>query len=154
MRVGEPGQAFSAELVRAIADSGLPIAEVARRSGIRRSRLSDALRGNRHLPVAWLPQLPPSVLRPLLESLASRLGCALTDLPEEGAGGCDAATLAALVRAAADVTGRYAQAVADGRLSAPEGAILIREVNEAIRVLLRVRGRAELAVRERVIGLQ
>ena len=154
MRVGDHGQAFSAALRCAIDDSGLPIAEVARRSGLHRARLNEALRGDRHLPVAWLPQLPAEVLRPLLERLASRLGLGLTELPEAAEHVSDARSLAVALRECSDVTTAYAHAIADGHLLASEASIVVREVDEAIAALLAIKQRAELARRERVIGLQ
>jgi hypothetical protein len=106
----------------------------------------------RHLSLADAAGLPPAVLRRVLVWLAEPLGLAVVEVPESS-GPVDLGTLAAATRETSDVVASALDHHARGHMTRAEGAVLARECDEAISVLLSIREQAMQAQREGVVGL-
>lgn len=103
------------------------------------------------ISVADLAALPLSVRRALVGEVTPEL--ALVELPSVGADlGCDLAHATEAHRESAEAVAVALAAVADGHVSADEGARLVAECDQAISALLRLRALGQTAVRERVIA--
>lgn len=127
---------FGTRLRGWIVRSGATFTDVARMLAIRRERLYDILEGHRPFNGAWLPLLPPAVLRVALEDLAGGIGEQLSPRPELN---CDRQDdrrqLADLVREAGDVLRVAAESQADGYLAVNECDEELREIQQLERVL-------------------
>lgn len=108
----------------------------------------------RSMPFADALGLPEVVRRALAQDLVGA-EYAIVALPSQTeAAGSDLLAIARVQREAGDVISQHLSALADGHMSAAEGAALEREVDEAIGALLTVRERARQAQRERVVALR
>ncbi len=126
------GERLRAWIVR----SGATFADVARALGIRRERLYDVMDGHRPFSGAWLPLLPPAVLRVALEDLAAPIGERLApvaelDLEQHD----DRRQLAELIHEATDVIRVGSEGQADGHLSVEDCDRELAEIEQLERVL-------------------
>lgn len=79
--------------------------------------------GQKHFPAAWLPLLPVAVLRPLLETLAARLGLVLRESEHDGD---------VLLH---DLVSEVSRALADAAQSEADGVISVDEAERGIGIM-------------------
>jgi len=123
--------------------------------GVSRQRVDQwmALDHDANMPAALISFLPkPMRLAAMHEMMSADE--AITDLPVATEAADDWRLVASAQRETGQAITAMCDAVADGRITATEGASLERECTEGIASLLGIRERARAAQRERVIGLR
>lgn len=156
VRREERRAAVSASLARALDAEGLSLRETAAILGCDESlvrRYADAHEPTA-LSVADLAALPVGVRRALiLEHVAPG-----HDLVEHAAVapdlGCDLAHIRAVIRESARATDVALDAIADGHITADEGAALVAHSDRLIAEAVRLRALGQSAIRERVVGVR
>lgn len=156
VRREERRAAVSVSLARALDAEGLSVREAAALMGCDESlvrRYADP-HESAGISAADLAALPLSVRRALVaEHLAP--GHDLVALPAaSGDLGCDLAHATEAHRESSEAVSVALAALSDGHVTAAEGAQLVRECDEAIATLLRLRALGQTAVRERVIAVR
>lgn len=156
VRREERRAAVSTSLARALDAEGLSLRETAAILGCDEHlvrRYADAHEPTA-LSVADLAALPLGVRRALItehvapeHDLVER-GTAASDL------GCDLAHVRAVVREAAHATDVGLDAIADGHITADEGATLVAHSDRLIAAALRLRALGQSAIRERAIAVR
>lgn len=124
----------------------------AHRCGISRQRVDQylALDHDANISAALVAFLP----RPIQAAVVAVQigdGQAVCELPEAVESADDWHLVARAVAETAEPVRAYAEAIADGTVTAKEGAPIIEKCNAAISVLLGVRARGAAAVRERSV---
>lgn len=156
VRREERRAAVSVSLARALETEGLSLRETATILGCDEHlvrRYADAHEPTA-LSVADLSALPLGVRRALVvehvvpgHDLVER-GVEASDL------GCDLAHVRAIVREAAEASDVALAAIADGHITADEGAQLVAHSNRLIAAALRMRARGQSAIRERAVPVR
>lgn len=142
----------SATLHRALADCD-PRARAtwADAIGISREYIDRCVSGDKQLHAADLLFAPGPVLVAFCK-LALGAGRGVVDMPAGLDAKDDLALVIATSRETTGAVNEMLSCIADGHMTAAEGAKLEREADEAIAALLSVRERARMAQRERVLG--
>lgn len=145
-------QVFDAALV----DSELSEVAIAETAGVNRKSLrrwrSPLERAT--VPLSVLSRLPREVQRRVLEAMAASIGYGLAELPACVDVTSDIQRTARLAQESGECLAAWADAMADGSLTAAESDRVEREADDLIRAALSIKARCRVARRERVVGVQ
>lgn len=123
--------------------------------GVCRQRVDQylALDSGVHIPAALVPFLPKPMRRAVTAATLAEDEM-ISELPGAVEAADDWRLVAAAQRESGQAITAMLEAIADGRVTATEGATLDRECTEAVAALLGIRERARGAMRERVVGIR
>jgi hypothetical protein len=117
---------FGRRLRALIVQAGANIVDVAEALGLRRQRLYDCMDTGRPFNAAWLPLLPPTVLRGLLEEIALTIGYELRPVAQLAEDHDDGREVVRIVSTSTEAMRGAVEMLADGKIDRSEAERLMQ----------------------------